>query len=60
LSILFCFLTREGTEKDNKTESTRSVCLIEANNGYYIRGYGSNRKAAKFDACRKAVKEFYS
>ncbi len=50
------FLNSEGTITDPKTKNTISICMIEAANGYYIKGYGSNRKMAKFDACRTAIK----
>jgi hypothetical protein len=56
LNLFTCFVNREGTMNDPKTGKTTSVCIVEDTNGNYIRGYGSNRKAAKFDACRNALK----
>jgi hypothetical protein len=54
--FLTIFINREYTETDSKTEITTSICIIEAKNGYQFKGCGVNKKMAKFDACRIAIK----
>ena len=46
----------EGITSDCPKEQPTSICMIEAPNNYYIKGYGDNRKSAKLDACRKGLK----
>ncbi len=50
------FINREYIEIDPKTERKTSICIIEAKNGYQFKGCGANKKMAKFDACRIAIK----
>ncbi|CAF1375740.1 unnamed protein product [Rotaria sordida] len=46
----------EYTQTNTEKETTISICIIEATNGCRYEGYGTNRKMAKANACRKAIK----
>jgi hypothetical protein len=49
------FSNREYTETDPEKETTISICMIEATNGYIFKGCGMNKKMAKYKACRLAI-----
>ncbi|CAF3207657.1 unnamed protein product [Rotaria sp. Silwood2] len=50
----------ETTKTDTDKETTISIYIVETANGCQFEGYGANKKMAKADACRKAIKSVMS
>lgn len=53
---MFLF-NREYSETDPEKDITKSICIVETKDGRRFEGYGINKKMAKYDACRKSIKD---
>jgi hypothetical protein len=56
LSFISYFFNSEFSQVEAGSEQTTSICFIEAKNRNQFIGRGANKKMAKYNACRKAIK----